>query len=409
MIAGSPKSAPRVVEPADAGELAAALRAAADAGEAVLVRGGGTLLAAANPPRRCDAVIATTRLCAVHSYDPRDLTIGAGAGMTLAALAETLAQHGQFLPLDAPFPARATIGGTLAAGWTGPRRSAYGRARDLLIGSTVALADGTLAASGGMVVKNVTGYDMGKLYVGSHGTLGAFVRANFKVLPMPPARRFAVSRFDPGSRERLDAGLHALMVPPVALLIRDGFAALLDGDARGDHRPEIVALFEGSESSVERGVRDYRSTLGAAGVAETRILDGADAAAVFQRAIDSVVAPADGQEVTLLARGLPSEAVHRAEAARTALGANVPVRTLADLLTGDVVAGIAGDAGALARGVARLRDVLGRAQIVASHLPAGVEIDAWGTAPSTIGTMRALKARFDPHGTLAPGGFVGGI
>ncbi len=129
----------------------------------------------------------------IRDYDPRDMTAGIEAGTTLAEIARVLAEHGQWIPFDAPLPARATAGGTLAAGWAGPRRAAYGRARDLVIGSTIALTDGTLARAGGMVVKNVTGYDMSKLYVGSLGTLGVIVRANFKALPRPAARRLAIA------------------------------------------------------------------------------------------------------------------------------------------------------------------------------------------------------------------------
>jgi glycolate oxidase FAD binding subunit len=159
----------RIVEPRDAAEAAAILRAASDAGEAVVAFGGGTLQGSANAPARYDIALSTKRLNALHEYDPRELTAGVGGGMTVGELDALLARNGQFLPLDAPFSAQATVGGTLAAGWAGPRRAAYGRPRDLLIGATVALADGTLAKTGGMVVKNVTGYDMGKLYVGSHG------------------------------------------------------------------------------------------------------------------------------------------------------------------------------------------------------------------------------------------------
>jgi glycolate oxidase FAD binding subunit len=316
-------------------------------------------------------------------------------------------------------PARATIGGTLASGWSGPRRATYGRARDLLIGATVALTDGTLAVCGGMVVKNVTGYDLGKLYVGSHGTLGAIVRANFKVLPAPPTRQLAVATFDDENRRRVLAHVGATTVPPVALLIRDGFLALRDAPRPEDidFRPQIVALFEGSESTVDRAMRDYRSALGAAGVAETRILNDAAAGSGFQDVLDEYVALAGAVSFTLLGRGLPADAPLRSERARAAFPFDGEhggsVETIADLLTGDVVArfraSAALDAETLARAGAAVRSALGRAHLIAAHDAAIPHVDAWGETPSTIATMRALKERFDPHHVLAPGRFVGAI
>jgi glycolate oxidase FAD binding subunit len=394
----------RLVEPADASEAAAALRAASDAGEAVVVFGGGTLQRSANPPARYDVALSTRRLTALHDYDPRDLTAGVGAGMTVAELQRTLARHGQFLPLDVPLAAQATLGGTLAAGWAGPRRAVYGRPRDLLIGVTIALADGTLASSGGMVVKNVTGYDMGKLYVGSHGTLGAIVRANFKVLPAPAVRRLAIAPFDEEVRERAVAPAAALEHEPVTLLIVDGFR-----EAVPPLHPRLVALLEGSEQVVDRATRELRSALGAAGIAETRLLDGDDAARAFQTILDAYVAH-DDASLTFLGRGLPSDAAARAQRVREAIRG---AETIADLRTGDVVVRVRenavadGDENAVTSVDRAVRDLLPHARVLSSG-PA-TRADAWGDPPATLATLRELKARFDPQTTLAPGRFVGGI
>ena len=387
----------RVVAPASDDEVTAALRACATANEAAVPFGGGTLQAAANAPSRYDVALDLRALRGVRAYDPRDLTIGVAAGTTLAELAATLADHGQFLPLDAPRAAQATVGGTLAAGWNGPRRAAYGRPRDLLIGSTAALADGTLASAGGMVVKNVTGYDMGKLYVGACGTLGVLTRANFKLFPLPAARRVAIARLDDDLRERALAHVRALAIEPIALVLLDGFADATPSDA---HETRLFALLEGSEASVERATRDLRSTLGSAGVAETRLHDGAAAQRAFDALLDAYVTISSGSMITLRSPGLPDDAAIRANAAREQGNA---VDTLADLRTGDVVVRAAGVDAA-----ERLRALLGRARVLAAA-PAGAHVDAWGDEPATAPAMRALKERFDPHGTLAPGRYVGGI
>jgi glycolate oxidase FAD binding subunit len=395
----------RLLEPVDAEQAAAVLRAAHDAGEAVVVYGGGTLQRSSNAPSRYDIVLSTKRLTALYDYDPRDLTIGIGAGMTVATLNAALAEHGQFIPLDVPFPSRATVGGTLAAGWAGPRRAAYGRARDLLIGATVALADGTLVKTGGMVVKNVTGYDMGKLYVGSHGTLGAIVRANFKLLPAPATRRMAIAPFDEELRARAVAHAGALALEPVVLLAVDGFR-----EAVPPARSRLIALLEGSEPVVERATRELRSALGAAGVAETRLLDGPDATRAFQSLLDAYAGIESDDSVTFVARGLPSDAALRAQHVRAALPR---AETIADLRTGDVIVRVRDTSGAGSNDTAVpsidrvVRRLLGRATVVCAGSTA--RVDAWGEPPSTIATMRELKTAFDPRGVLAPGRFAGGI
>lgn len=376
----------RVVEPRDDAEVAAALAEAARRGEAVVAFGGGTLQAIGNAPARYDVALSLRGLAGVRQYDPRDLTIGVDAGMTVAALDALLAEHGQFVPLDVPHPEHATIGGALAAGWLGPRRGAYGRPRDLLIGCVAALADGTLAHAGGMVVKNVTGYDVGKLYVGSLGTLGVLVRVNFKTLPRPATRRLATAPLHDDVRERAISALGHAAIEPAAALAIDGFG--------GD--PRLVVLFEGSEANVERATRELRSALGRAGVAETALLDGERAARGFAKIVARYTEVPRDRTVTVREPGLPSTAWERAQAA-VAAGAEA----IADLRTGDVIA----------RGPARadLRVPLPRAVVVAGAPGLRARLDAWPPPPATLAAMRAIKDRFDPRGVLAPGRYVGGL
>src|SRR5258708_6536249 len=175
------------VTPASREELAEALHAADSRGQAVAPVGAGTQLDLGMPPSRLDLVIETTRVNKVVEYEPADLTVTVEAGLRFADLQKQLAEQGQFLALDPPAAPGATIGGLIATNASGPLRFAYGTARDLVIGTRVANPDGTVTHAGGRVVKNVAGYDLNKLYIGSLGTLGIIVPLSLKLAPVPPA------------------------------------------------------------------------------------------------------------------------------------------------------------------------------------------------------------------------------
>src|SRR5262245_14456366 len=166
-----------VAAPGSLDELSAVMHVAHEQRAAVAPWGGGTQQSIGNPPTRLDLVVRTERLNQVLVHEPDDLTISVAAGITIGALREHLARHRQMLPIDPPLPARATLGGLLATGMDGPRRLGYGTLRELLIGITVVEADGRISRGGGMVVKNVSGFDMMKLYRGSLGTLAIIASA----------------------------------------------------------------------------------------------------------------------------------------------------------------------------------------------------------------------------------------
>ena len=405
---------PRTVEePADAHAVAAALKAAAQAGEAAILVGGGTLMGIGNAPARYDRAIVLRRLNRIAAYDPRDLTIGIEAGATLAAVTERLEAEGQFIPFDAPRPRSATVGGTLASGWAGPRRAAYGHLRDLVIGTTVALCDGTLAAAGGMVVKNVTGYDMSKLYVGSLGTLAAIVRANFKTLPLPATQRLAVAPLTASGEERAVSALAQVSIEPAAALVVRGFFG--STPRVNDEVSRLVVLFEGSAASVERATRELRSHLGAAGIGQTILHEGRAAGQALQALVDATIEPLADRSVTYRARGLPTDAWMRMDTVRARIeDLGLDADTIADLRTGDAFVRVAAAAretleSMLIEADAVVRHVLSRAALLAGEPELRARLDAWGPVPTTIATMRELKTRFDPSGTLAPGRYVGGI
>ena len=178
-----------MLAPSTPAELADALHGAASAGQTICLSGNGTKRRMAGPVEPADISVTTISLRGVLKYEPRDLTISVGAGLSWRELTSLLAENRQMIPLDPPFGDQATVGGVVAANAAGPRRRLYGTARDVVIGMQFATLEGKLVDSGGMVVKNVAGLDMAKLMIGSFGTLAAIATVNFKVAPMPEVER----------------------------------------------------------------------------------------------------------------------------------------------------------------------------------------------------------------------------
>jgi glycolate oxidase FAD binding subunit len=391
--------------------VAEALSAADRAGEKVQIVGGGTLSGMGYPPERVDVTLSTTALTGVVANERADLVIAAQSGTPIRDIANVLAAQSQFVPFDAPRAEYATLGGTLAGGWLGPRRHRYGRVRDYLIGSTIVLADGTIARAGGMVVKNVAGYDMSRLYIGSFGTLGVLVRANLKTIPLPAHARLFVAPLPERTRDRACAQLAALPVAPAAAFWLRGFHTI-DGDDGEEGR--VVALIEGNDALLERATLELRSALGRAGVPETHVLD-AGARESLQRVVDSYVACLGERSVTYRLYFPPGVAPARAIplhelAGRFALRSE----TIVDVMNGDVVLRVSDlDAHAFAAKIESFDDALHDAEptavVVAGEHPSRQCLRVWGAPPASIDRMRALKARFDPNRTLNPGCFVGGI
>jgi glycolate oxidase FAD binding subunit len=434
-----------VVAPASIEELQAALRLAAERRIAVVPWGGGTQqwigapLASPRPaagedgdretgrqgdeavdresisvspprPRSLPsppafAVLRTTRLDRVLIYEPDDLTISVEAGMTLGALREHLAHHGQMLPLDPPLPAHATIGGLIATAADGPRRLGYGTLRDLLIGISVVEIGGRRTKAGGMVVKNVSGFDMMKLYLGSFGTLAVVASANFKLLPAPRAAGSLLCRFESAAAAWafLDA-LHATQLTPSAAEYLNGpaLAEVLAPPAAPDGAQAAIAVrAEGLPAAVERHLRDIGGLARAHG-ADAQ--DVPDDGALWARIADlpQTAELADGEAVVKLT-ALPSDtaaliaAVERLAAAR-GIAATVTARALNGVIYARLRPVAAADLEALAGATPGL-------QWVATRVDGGPR---WG-APPGLELMRRIKAEFDPLGLLNPGRFLAGL
>src|SRR3989454_1933580 len=249
-----------ILEPATEQHPAAALRLSSEARLAVIPRGGATKLAWGNSPSRADLILSTTRLNRVLEHAWADLTVTVEAGCTFQTLQETLAQHGQRLALDPLWPEKATVGGILSTNDSGALRLRFGSLRDLIIGVTIALPDGTLASSGGKVVKNVAGYDLPKLVTGALGTLGVITRAVFRLHPLP---RNTVSLSIPTPHvDETQRFVHAVQDSKLA-------HAALQSRFSGATQPISDILFEGTEVGLAAQETQLRNLSGLPSLSKT--------------------------------------------------------------------------------------------------------------------------------------------
>jgi glycolate oxidase FAD binding subunit len=245
------------VSPRSPEELADALASAAAQKRTISLSGASTKHLMGGPIDPADVAISTAALTRVLQYEPRDLTISVESGIRYADLNSLLARNRQMIPLDPPFSDTATVGGVLAANTSGPRRRLYGTARDLVIGMKFATLEGKLVQTGGMVVKNVAGLDMGKLLIGSFGTLAAMVVVNFKLLPRPAAAASFLLPFDTldAAIATRDQILKGVMAPAAVDLLNPPAAGQLG------YKGYLLALQAvGNPAAVERARREFAVT-----------------------------------------------------------------------------------------------------------------------------------------------------
>lgn len=243
-----------VLAPSTAAELAEALRDAAGSGRTIALAGNSTKRRMAGPVEPADLEITTVSLRGVLQYEPRDLTISVGAGLSWRELTGLLAEQRQMIPLDPPFDDQATVGGVIAANSSGPRRRLYGTARDVVIGMQFATLEGKLVNSGGMVVKNVAGLDMSKLMIGSFGTLAAISAVNFKLAPMPEVERSFLLPFASmeGADEARVAILKGQLQPAAIDLLNPATGATL-----GNGSWLLVLRVGGNSAAVDRYEHEF--------------------------------------------------------------------------------------------------------------------------------------------------------
>jgi glycolate oxidase FAD binding subunit len=404
-----------VVCPGSKEEIGAVLTLASEHGVPVLPWGGGTALGIGSPSTRVGIVLGLKRLDRVLEHEPGDLTATVEAGITLDVLQAQLGRRGQWLSLDPASPDRATVGGILASNASGPRRHLYGTCRDLLIGVTVVSADGAVIRGGGKVVKNVAGYDLPKLYIGSFGTLGVLVEATVRLRPRPDDDRVVVARF-----ERLtEAGAAARAVMasdliPSALEIVDGGASRALG--LGDGAALLFGV-DGIQDQVAWQCGELDRLLTALGLTESRVLDGEARDMLWRqlgdlgtRGADDVAAVMKWGVLPTQLSGLMEQAAAVAE--KNGLGAALTAHAGIGIATA-VLSGGGADINAVVATLIEWRGAVigagGHAMVAWAPLPVKERVSVWDDVGPATRLMKSLKTRLDPRGILNPGRFVGGI
>jgi glycolate oxidase FAD binding subunit len=428
-----------VVYPGSAEQVAQVLKRAADRDLAVIPCRNGTKLEIGAPPGRYDVALSLKDMNQIWYCEPDDLVVSVEPGMKFGDLQHFLGRHGLWIPLDPGGGERGSVGGILATNSAGPLRLHYGAPRDIVLGLKIATVEGKVIQTGGRVVKNVAGYDLAKLLVGSYGTLGVIVEASFKLYPQVAER--ATWTIEPKTlagvaelrRNLLRSPLH-----PLRMVLLNGVARSLAGDegASGGTRAASEVWIEagGSPRVIERYARELDELGGTLGMSLRRV-EPEGAAEMWPRLADFATwLTTERQAPAVLKASLPiaagEEFLERAEKEAAHEGFEAP--GLCQLGVGVVELGLIGRATPGSQYVAsepeasnpearvpnpgliaRLRDAaesLG-GKLVVERCPAELKekIDVWGPGGDDFEVMRRLKAAWDPKGTLAPGRFVGGL
>lgn len=390
----------RCVRPSTAQAIADVLAEAVESGHAVTPVGGGTALGLGNLPDRVDSALSTRALDAVLDYEPTDLVLSVGAGAQFGDVQRLLRSHGQTLPLDPPDGENATIGGLIATARSGPLRRSSGTLRDYLVGMAVAHPSGTVTKCGGMVVKNVTGFDLPRLYHGSLGTLGVIVSANFKVLPLAAAEVTLVATAGDLDRAMAiaDAWDRGTLQPAALELAMESHGWIVAARILGRQQTATARAYDGRE-----GISD-----------PIEEMSGDDSASWWTTYGQSQGSTVDPHQVIVRCGVRPKATGQLVRALIATL-----VEPAAELrsLRASVGRGIVhlrvllpdGSPPSLLDLQRRLLDIADHVTVLAAPPDWKQGIDVWGKEPDGFGVMQAVKQQFDPHRVLNPGRFIGRI
>jgi glycolate oxidase FAD binding subunit len=414
-----------VVRPGTQDEVSRVLAACAAANAAVIPWGGGTAIGLGNRPARADVAMPLARLDRIVEFDAANLCVTVEAGVKLAGLQATLAQKKEILPLDPPADGKVTVGGLVATNLSGPSRLLYGTARDWVLGMRVVLPDGERIHCGGKVIKNVSGYDMNKLFIGSLGTLGIVTEVTFKLLPVPAVRAGVVGLFSELSQATAAvATTRESVLLPEALDLLDPAAVALLAPRLGLEAPAgahgLAVALAGSAATVERQARDFATIFRDAGGRATPLPAGKTVLAwdairnVFDllpvppatRALCKIAVPIGRTSELLASAGALGRrhGMHATVIAHAGNGVVWACYLLGPKAPPDEVLAAA------LEGLRREAEAV-EGSLILQDAPASLKarMDAWGKRGDGFSVMRRLKAEFDPRGLCNPGRFLGGL
>ena len=405
-----------VVTPQTLRDMAAVVEVAGQAGACLAPWGGGTVMGRGHVPEAYDIALVTSGIADIVDFDVANLTVTVQAGMTLEQLQTQLGREKKFLPLNPCSPRHATVGGTVAANANGPGRFHYGAVRDLVLGMRVILANGESIHVGGKTMKNVAGYDLGKIFIGSHGSLGIVTEATFRLLPQP--ERQAVVRIAfAGLGPALDLVSNVLdsELLPVSLSVVTPLASEWVFEASSQATVLAVEL-NGSAETVDRQVRQMKAlVVEQAAVQDISMLDGAEAAALLAQIRDFVCLGANDTRQLVFTANVPLSMAGQFVSNMNAEAAEQGVKI------GCLIHGGTGTVNCLVDGVDVPRQVrlYNKAVSVADELGGHCvlergstelrhQVPVWGKPRADWELTRLLKQKFDPHGVLNRGRFVAG-
>jgi len=419
-----------VARPGTQQEVAQVVAACARTGAAMIPWGEGTAIGLGNPPARAQVVVHLARLNRLVEWDPANLTVTAEAGMRLADLQETAARSGAILPLDPPWDHKVSLGGLVAANQNGPSRLRYGTVRDWLLGLRVVLPDGQPIHCGGRVIKNVSGYDMNKLFIRSLGTLGIITEVTFKLMPMPAQWAGVIGLFPDlaGPRAAVRETLASFLLPESIDLLNPEAVALLAPALSLAPAPGswgLAVALAGSPETVARQLRDVSALFLAHGGTLVPVPPGRTGQT--WKAVRNLLNPAQGNPARILCKlTVPIARTCDLAAAACEQGRLSGLRAAVMAYAGSGVVWVlylpamgapagATTAGALLALRAEAVAAGGSLELHDAPPPLKRQVDAWGAGDDRPGLanglamMRRLKAEFDPRGVCNPGRFVGGI
>lgn len=398
-----------VVVPTSVMEIQDVLSLAAEKNLSVIPAGSGSKLGIGNIASKADLVLSTTHLNSVIEYEPADLTVTVEAGMRLADLQKELSVNRQFLPMNPPYADRCTIGGIVSSNSSGPLRMQYGTSRNLVLGMKVVLANGKIVKCGGKVVKNVAGYDLNRLYIGSYGTLGIITEVSLKLSPLPAQQSILTAEFET-IEEAVNAGINVVrsqILPSFVILWTKPIGKQFSSDT-----PTLLLSFGGDVETVTWQHNTTQSELQQNGALSVQIIDDQ-----YLESINHEI-----QEYSAVNKEHDTIVI-RIQLKRTDLidfireGQNITSDLMIQLGNGVLYMKIPVDREmdykSLSDSLQQLRQKVMnvKGNLIIEKAPPDLKrlIDIWGQIGHTLNLMKKLKACYDNENTLNPGRYVSSI